>query len=1016
MLSLPQPAATTLSSADGNGTATRKTPIVPVPEDSTTLEFLLRLVYPISKSRVQMEDPQKMVPVLQAATKYEMELPVEMITKRLCELVAQSPLQVWAAACRTGFEDVARQAAIDLRTSWARTGAEEALSLLQDLGDMSGISAGDYLRLKQLLNADQSVINRGHLALLTSPLGLAESPTPATPPPFSTRLTSTDVTCRPSSRRGPEVLYPAHRVILSVHSPVLETRLAAQEVSSIEITPDGSLLSPIILDFDEDSDVVSALLKACYDGEEGLPTDLESIAELLRASKKYQMMRIECWARAAWDKAAVDHPLEAYCVAVNHGLRGCAAAAARNILARPIADAYAPVMDVTPALAYHRLLNYHDACRQVVRERLGEVSGRLPAKVYIYRHGFGLNEAATTDVKNALNEFATNPDSVLAWGATKNALLHKTLTKTMSDLFGKTWLRDFVHVLMECVTSVPEAIDSAIDAPQPFPYRDDHYGAPASAPHRESEHVRFDGPERGYPRDDYNEPRRGSRGGPRERRRGGRGRGRWDDRDHFRDRSREFARDPRPRRSRSGSPPGRYGGPGPGPRDARPYSPPPPPGRRDGYGQYGQRPAPGYGPGAVAQASGGGEPELGKDEFGRDLRPESPRDSDTASVQAHQQRSASPLPLGTGSVSTSDRGSVASENAHPAAAPYPQPYPDAPPYAHLYPAGSPVSPPPISPSTSQATAPPLSPVQQHRYPGAGGALEGFDRASFDPSDPASWETLGKAWTATHATMPTQQDLMQFVLGGAAPPAPQQASGSYGAPPPQQQQQQQHQRFQSPPNSQPPPPQQYSQQPYEDDGGPQWQGPDSRQWNTRSQDPRGGGGGWRGGPGGGGGRDNFGGAGRARARGRGDFGRGGYGRGDPGRRGFGREDHGRGDYGGHGHGRGAYSAGGAGHHEQDTDAVVLGGGDDHSWPGQHEHQGPSYGLPPQAYQDQLYREPPPPVPAQPQFQPHAQGPPLAAQGYNAPPMSHEAEGGGGGGGLGGRMQKVGDKWVFVRSAA
>ncbi|KAL1941265.1 hypothetical protein VTO73DRAFT_7477 [Trametes versicolor] len=542
--------------------------------------------------------------------------------------------------------------------------------------------------------------------------------------------------------------------------------------------------------------------------------------------------------------------------------------------------------------------------------------------------------------------------------------------------------------------------------PQPFPYRDDHYGAPASAPHRESEHVRSDGPERGYPRDDYNDPRRGSRGGPRERRRGGRGRGRWDDRDrdHFRDRSREFSRDPRPRRSRSGSPPGRYGGPGP--RYARPYSPPPPPGRRGGYGQ---RQPQGYGPGAAAQVSGRGEPEAGKDEFGRDLRPESPRaDSDTASVQAHQQRSASPLPPGTGSVTTSDRGSVASENAHPAApraaAPYSQPYPDAPPHAHSYPAGSPVSP-PISPSTS--TAPPLSPVQHHRVPGAGGALEGFDRASFDPSDPASWETLGKAWTATHATMPTQQELMQFIMGGAGPPVPQQAPGTYGAPPPQQQQQ--HQRFQSPPSSQPPPPQQHSQ-PYDDGGGRQWQGPDRQQWNNRSQDPRGGG--WRGGPGGrGGGRDDFGGAGRARARGRGDFGRGGYGRGEPGRRGFGREDHGRGDYGGYGNGRGAYSAGGGGHHEQDTDAVMLGGGDDHSW--QHE-QSPSYGLlPPQAYQEQLYRDPPPPVPVQPPFQAQAQGPPP----YGAPPPpSHEVEGGGGGGGLGGRMQKVGDKWVFVRSAA
>ncbi|EIW58524.1 uncharacterized protein TRAVEDRAFT_64909 [Trametes versicolor FP-101664 SS1] len=251
-----------------------------------------------------------------------------------------------------------------------------------------------------------------------------------------------------------------------MHSPVLKARLAAQEVPSNDSHRDDSPLSPSILDFDEGREVLSSLLKACYDGEEGMPTDLASIAELLDASDKYQMARIGGWARAAWDRVAVDHPLEAYCVAVNHGLNECADAAARNILAGPIADAYTSIMDVTPALAYHRLLKYYDTCRQVVRERLGEVSDRVPAYIYIYRPGFGNGEAATTDVKDALNEFATNPDSVLAAGSTQNALLQKTLTKTMSgpDLLGQTPLRDFVHVLMECVTSVPQAINSAIDA------------------------------------------------------------------------------------------------------------------------------------------------------------------------------------------------------------------------------------------------------------------------------------------------------------------------------------------------------------------------------------------------------------------------------------------------------------------------------------------------------------------------------------------------------------------------
>ncbi|OJT06929.1 hypothetical protein TRAPUB_2225, partial [Trametes pubescens] len=128
MLALPQPATNTMA-------AVPEAPVVPVFEDSATLELLLRLVYPISKPRAKMEDPQMIVPALHAAAKYEMELPVDILSERLVAIIPNSPLQVWAAACRTGLEDVARQAAVALRTSWVRDGTKEVLSFMDDLGD-----------------------------------------------------------------------------------------------------------------------------------------------------------------------------------------------------------------------------------------------------------------------------------------------------------------------------------------------------------------------------------------------------------------------------------------------------------------------------------------------------------------------------------------------------------------------------------------------------------------------------------------------------------------------------------------------------------------------------------------------------------------------------------------------------------------------------------------------------------------------------------------------------------------
>ncbi|KAI0675817.1 hypothetical protein C8Q78DRAFT_1006681 [Trametes maxima] len=539
--------------------------------------------------------------------------------------------------------------------------------------------------------------------------------------------------------------------------------------------------------------------------------------------------------------------------------------------------------------------------------------------------------------------------------------------------------------------------------PQPFPYRDDHYGAPA--PQRESEYDRFNGsgPGRGYPRDNrdnYNEPRRetrgGPRGGPRDHGRGGRGRGRRDDRDHFRERSREFSRDPRLRRSRS--PPGRYGGHGP--RDGRPHNPP----RRGGYGHYG--PPRGYG--AENDGPPRAAPEPGKDEFGRDLRPESPPNSDSASaLLGNQRRSASPPPPRTGSVTTSERGSVASDNTYPAVNP-----------------GGPASGAPTNPSYPQAhgtsppaavsssiTTAPLSPAQQKRTVGGDG-LDGFDRANFDPSQPASWEALGKAWTTTHGTPPTQEELMQFVFGGG-PPAPTASPSTNEIPTSTTQQASQV----SPSNQQlPSQPQRYPPPQYGSDPG-QWQDQD-RQWDRQPQGQRGG---WRGGHGGDGGYGGSG-RGRGRGRGRGDFGRGGHGRGDHGwGGGFGRGERGRGEY-GYGNGRGAYSTGGrggGGFQEQETDAVILGGGDDFEWQGEREPRGPSYGQQP-AYQDQNSYQVQPtyqdqsPYQGQQPFQSQPQGAPDAYDTALSPGQPNEGGEDTGGGGSGGRMQKVGDKWVFVRN--
>ncbi|CDO77806.1 hypothetical protein BN946_scf184987.g4 [Trametes cinnabarina] len=275
-------------------------------------------------------------------------------------------------------------------------------------------------------------------------------------------------------------------------------------------------------------------------------------------------------------------------------------------------------------------------------------------------------------------------------------------------------------------------------------------------------------------------------------------------------------------------------------------------------------------------------------------------------------------------------------------------------------------------------------------------LEAFDLTNFDPGQPACWEALGNAWAVTHASMPTQEQLMQFVFSNV-PLAQSQLPPQSGAPiTPAVTQQPSHP---SPQYSTPPEYPPHPQERCEDQGHWQKQNGPERQWDGPPQGPRAG---WRGRAGSLSGGDHYSGPGKGRGRGRGDFDRG-RGRVDSGWRGFGR---GRGDH-GHGNDRGQYNAGGrGGWQDQESDAVVLSGDNHHSWQEQPEMRQPAYPVQPvaeQSFQPQSSYSPPS------QFQ--------TQQEYGAPSQSAQETAGGEGGEVGvGRMQKVGDKWVFVRGAA
>jgi protein NRD1 len=89
---------------------------------------------------------------------------------------------------------------------------------------------------------------------------------------------------------------------------------------------------------------------------------------------------------------------------------------------------------------------------------------------------------------------------------------------------------------------------------------------------------------------------------------------------------------------------------------------------------------------------------------------------------------------------------------------------------HLPPTSAPAvegAPVPGEHASSASAAPQAAPTasgsnalhQDRETPG----LESFDYAAFDPTSPASWEALGRAWAVTNGRQPSQEELMMFAM-------------------------------------------------------------------------------------------------------------------------------------------------------------------------------------------------------------------------------------------------------------
>ncbi|KAI0642206.1 hypothetical protein C8Q79DRAFT_917530 [Trametes meyenii] len=477
MFSLPQPPRQEILGARGVGAVIPDA--IPVSEDSGTLDLLLRILYPIPKP--SMEEPGPLVPVLKAAKKYDMAWPVVILSERLTATMSREPLQVWAAACRAGLEYVARGAAVALRNTPMRNALignnrQEALTGIESLGDMEGISAGDYFRLKQFLEAQDDV---EHIAVLKVERATGSRKAHRHPVSFTTNLPSTDVICRTSSNAGdlePFRDFHAHRAVLSIHSSVLDTRLAElaeKEQSDLAGDPTRRQQPKLVLEFDEPPEVVATLLRYCYGGYNNAAS-LKLITQTLAVSYKYAMAQITPQIRMAWDHEADKDPLHAYFTAVHHGLRDCARAAASGLRTGPVAKAmeYNITMETAPSLTYHRLLVYHDSCSSVMRDILTRERIGIPGLV-----GWRVRQAFRSDPSFSDTQGLTGGLETLGTSGTRGSSsdlrsqIQELLIRQVDNPghnsnypWSNSDSRLFIRSLLRLANEVPGEIDAACKA------------------------------------------------------------------------------------------------------------------------------------------------------------------------------------------------------------------------------------------------------------------------------------------------------------------------------------------------------------------------------------------------------------------------------------------------------------------------------------------------------------------------------------------------------------------------
>ncbi|KZT67857.1 hypothetical protein DAEQUDRAFT_728629 [Daedalea quercina L-15889] len=395
MFSLPQQPQSSITTI-GSEAAVSDAPIIPVAEDSETLERLLRMCYPVHRPTI---DPHTVILTLGAARKYDMPVVTGSLTSSLLSYKSSDPLYVFAVAYKLDLEDILEDAVREFtatrrpanlskgRGPPAQTVISLAHSLHEYSREMDTLPAAVYYRLlehhsttspdspRPASSSFQAAV-RFIISRPRAPEGLrsAESVVGQLSHPFEDN-TRADTIIRSSDN----IIFHVDCRLLAFASPVFSQVLCSPPKMSASNSSETSqgITSPngdVVHHFPEDGKTLSRLLQLSYPMSDPQLFDssgppgadiLKDAISLYNAARKYEVARAIAFAKRACIDAAKASPVQLYLLAVQYHWDEVAKDAALRAVYET-SDRYFPEMEYASAAAYRRLLVYRRKCRDII--------------------------------------------------------------------------------------------------------------------------------------------------------------------------------------------------------------------------------------------------------------------------------------------------------------------------------------------------------------------------------------------------------------------------------------------------------------------------------------------------------------------------------------------------------------------------------------------------------------------------------------------------------------------------